>query len=264
MPLRRWPDEVKGCDARSRCAPLAPFPASPLACPQVPAPPRRAENRKIATMAEFHSAGRARGDGGHPLPRFRRQAGSAAAMRPIAASDRDSFHSCQRNSYAAIDLGTNNCRLLIARPSGANFTVIDAFSRVVRLGEGLAQTGRLSDEAMDRAVGCAENLRGQAQAPQRPPRALGRDRSLPPRGKRRGFHPTGSPRNRDLARRDLGRGRSAARRARLPCAARGRRGPGGDLRHRRRLDRAGAGRARAAARSRISSTGRACRGAWSR
>ena len=45
-----------------------------------------------------------------------------------------------RQSYAAIDLGTNNCRLLIARPSGENFAVIDAFSRVVRLGEGLAQT----------------------------------------------------------------------------------------------------------------------------
>src|SRR5215469_77855 len=58
----------------------------------------------------------------------------------------------QRQAYAAIDLGTNNCRLLIARPAGANFIVIDAFSRVVRLGEGLAQTGRLSQAAMDRAL----------------------------------------------------------------------------------------------------------------
>ncbi len=68
-----------------------------------------------------------------------------------------------RQAYAAIDLGTNNCRLLIARPSGENFTVIDAFSRVVRLGEGLALNGRLSDEAMDRALGalhiCADKLR---------------------------------------------------------------------------------------------------------
>ncbi len=68
-----------------------------------------------------------------------------------------------RQAYAAIDLGTNNCRLLIARPSGSNFVVIDAFSRVVRLGEGLAQSGRLSDEAMDRALGalkvCSEKLR---------------------------------------------------------------------------------------------------------
>jgi exopolyphosphatase/guanosine-5'-triphosphate,3'-diphosphate pyrophosphatase len=68
-----------------------------------------------------------------------------------------------RQAYAAIDLGTNNCRLLIARPASANFVVIDAFSRVVRLGEGLAQTGRLSEAAMDRAVGalkvCADKLR---------------------------------------------------------------------------------------------------------
>ncbi len=67
-----------------------------------------------------------------------------------------------RQSYAAIDLGTNNCRLLIARPSGENFVVIDAFSRVVRLGEGLAQSGRLSDVAMDRALAalnvCADKL----------------------------------------------------------------------------------------------------------
>lgn len=68
-----------------------------------------------------------------------------------------------RQAYAALDLGTNNCRLLIARPSGENFTVIDAFSRVVRLGEGLAATGRLSDAAMDRALGalqvCSDKLR---------------------------------------------------------------------------------------------------------
>ena len=66
-------------------------------------------------------------------------------------------------SYAALDLGTNNCRLLIARPAEAGFVVIDAFSRVVRLGEGLAASGRLSDAAMDRALGalsiCADKLR---------------------------------------------------------------------------------------------------------
>ncbi len=69
----------------------------------------------------------------------------------------------QRHTYGAIDLGTNNCRLLIARPNGASFTVVDAFSRVVRLGEGLSQTGRLSDQAMDRTASalavCAEKLR---------------------------------------------------------------------------------------------------------
>lgn len=69
----------------------------------------------------------------------------------------------QRQSFAAIDLGTNNCRLLIARPQGENFVVVDAFSRVVRLGEGLAASGRLSEAAMDRALGalqvCADKLK---------------------------------------------------------------------------------------------------------
>nr|WP_246754737.1 Ppx/GppA phosphatase family protein [Rhizobium sp. RCAM05973] len=55
--------------------------------------------------------------------------------------------------YAALDLGTNNCRLLIAQPTRpGQFRVIDAFSRIVRLGEGLGASGRLSGEAMDRAV----------------------------------------------------------------------------------------------------------------
>ncbi len=54
--------------------------------------------------------------------------------------------------YAALDLGTNNCRLLIARPTESGFRVLDGFSRIVRLGEGLSQTGRLSDAAMDRTI----------------------------------------------------------------------------------------------------------------
>jgi exopolyphosphatase/guanosine-5'-triphosphate,3'-diphosphate pyrophosphatase len=54
--------------------------------------------------------------------------------------------------YAALDLGTNNCRLLIARPSHGGFRVIDAFSRIVRLGEGLTQSGRLSEAAIERTM----------------------------------------------------------------------------------------------------------------
>jgi exopolyphosphatase/guanosine-5'-triphosphate,3'-diphosphate pyrophosphatase len=53
--------------------------------------------------------------------------------------------------YGALDLGTNNCRLLLARPTRRGFRVIDAFSRIIRLGEGVSQTGRLSDAAMRRA-----------------------------------------------------------------------------------------------------------------
>lgn len=65
-------------------------------------------------------------------------------------------------AYGALDLGTNNCRLLIARPSRRGFLVVDAFSRIIRLGEGLSATGRLSEVAMDRTVDalriCASKL----------------------------------------------------------------------------------------------------------
>ena len=96
--------------------------------------------------------------------RSRRNESRPKEAKPFADDAcRPRFGAFQRQAYAAIDLGTNNCRLLIARPEGDHFVVIDAFSRVVRLGEGLAQTGRLSDAAMERAMGalriCADKLR---------------------------------------------------------------------------------------------------------
>lgn len=64
--------------------------------------------------------------------------------------------------FAALDLGTNNCRLLIGAPTRHGFRVVDSFSRIVRLGEGLAGSGALSDAAMDRTISalsaCAERL----------------------------------------------------------------------------------------------------------
>ena len=57
-----------------------------------------------------------------------------------------------RGLYAALDLGTNNCRLLVARPARDGFRVVDAFSRIVRLGEGLAASGSLSGPAMARTL----------------------------------------------------------------------------------------------------------------
>ena len=66
-----------------------------------------------------------------------------------------------RNShvYAALDLGTNNCRLLIARPAREGFRIVDAFSRIVRLGEGLTQTERLGEGAIDRTLAALEICR---------------------------------------------------------------------------------------------------------
>ena len=65
-------------------------------------------------------------------------------------------------TFAALDLGTNNCRMLVAAPSGDGFRVLDSFSRIVRLGEGLHRTGQLCPAAMERALAalqtCAERL----------------------------------------------------------------------------------------------------------
>ncbi|MSO70131.1 MAG: Ppx/GppA family phosphatase [Alphaproteobacteria bacterium] len=66
-------------------------------------------------------------------------------------------------TYAALDLGTNNCRLLVARPEGQSFNVVDAFSRIVRLGEGIGESGSLGEAAMDRTIAalkiCASKIR---------------------------------------------------------------------------------------------------------
>jgi exopolyphosphatase/guanosine-5'-triphosphate,3'-diphosphate pyrophosphatase len=71
-------------------------------------------------------------------------------------------------TYAALDLGTNNCRLLIARPTAEGFRVVDAFSRIVRLGEGLAATRRIGEAAIARAVEalliCRDKMRARQVA----------------------------------------------------------------------------------------------------
>ncbi len=54
--------------------------------------------------------------------------------------------------YAALDLGTNNCRLLIACPTDDGFRVVDSFSRIIRLGEGVSATGCISEAAIERAI----------------------------------------------------------------------------------------------------------------
>ena len=64
--------------------------------------------------------------------------------------------------FGALDLGTNNCRLMIATQTAGGFRVVDSFTRTVRLGEGLHHTGRLSDDAMSRTLEalqiCADRL----------------------------------------------------------------------------------------------------------
>jgi exopolyphosphatase/guanosine-5'-triphosphate,3'-diphosphate pyrophosphatase len=81
-----------------------------------------------------------------PLPRSRWGRRSPERSDPGFGRDRGGA------TYAALDLGTNNCRLLVARPAGEGFRVVDAFSRIVRLGEGISSTGRLSEAAIARAI----------------------------------------------------------------------------------------------------------------
>jgi exopolyphosphatase/guanosine-5'-triphosphate,3'-diphosphate pyrophosphatase len=66
--------------------------------------------------------------------------------------------------YAALDLGTNNCRLLIACPAGDGFRVVDSFSRIIRLGEGISATGRISEAAIDRAIAALSICRDKIQS----------------------------------------------------------------------------------------------------
>ncbi len=96
--------------------------------------------------------------------------GSPGASRTLARpSHRASHrHPARRPSraYAALDLGTNNCRLLIAEPSFHEFRVVDAFSRIVRLGEGLGHSDRLSENAIERTVAALRICKGKIESRQ--------------------------------------------------------------------------------------------------
>lgn len=117
----------------------------------------RSDNNAMATTAGQHGTpcGQRKDKPSPPAPAIRREREAPTA-------------------YAALDLGTNNCRLLVAVPTKPwSFRVVDAFSRIVRLGEGLGASGRLSDEAMDRAVGALAVCRDKLTA-----RPIGRTRLI--------------------------------------------------------------------------------------
>lgn len=88
------------------------------------------------------------------------QAGAGDRSHSCSICDQDA--SAEQPLYGALDLGTNNCRLLLAKPDDDGFQVVEAFSRVTRLGEGLANHGVLSDDAIERTLSalhqCAQRL----------------------------------------------------------------------------------------------------------
>ena len=111
----------------------------------------RTEDRPNNGRDDGRDHGKLQGQSGrHRKPANRKDAENARGNAPAKV-------------YGALDLGTNNCRLLVARPTRRGFLVIDAFSRIIRLGEGVTQHGRLSEAAMSRTVDalrvCADKIR---------------------------------------------------------------------------------------------------------
>ena len=111
------------------------------------------------------------GGGGGPTQVAARARSNAPADGLLAAAEGNSDTGAPARAlapaiYGALDLGTNNCRLLIAKPSHRGFVVIDAFSRIIRLGEGVLSSGQLSETAMSRTIEalkvCAEKMRRRA------------------------------------------------------------------------------------------------------
>jgi exopolyphosphatase/guanosine-5'-triphosphate,3'-diphosphate pyrophosphatase len=120
--------------------------------PKASLPSAAASARALSPVASLSAAG-------HAMPPAAGVSAAAALRSPTAVNGAG----MRPPAYAALDLGTNNCRLLIAVPTRpGQFRVIDAFSRIVRLGEGLSRTGSLSRGAMDRAIAalsiCAQKL----------------------------------------------------------------------------------------------------------
>src|SRR5580692_2157545 len=98
--------------------------------------------------------------------RLRDAPGSGASpIAPIAVGDDGEARLVPgSNVYAALDLGTNNCRLLIACPTEDGFRVVDSFSRIVRLGEGISATGYISEAAIERAIAALSICRDKIQS----------------------------------------------------------------------------------------------------
>jgi exopolyphosphatase / guanosine-5'-triphosphate,3'-diphosphate pyrophosphatase len=122
-------------------------PVEPGAEPSLPSPGKPGQGRKHRRRKRrrpvYAPGSRPAGEATTPVVAEQPAAVQQVSATPVAA---------QSSLYGALDLGTNNCRLLVATPRDYGFRVVDAFSRIVRLGEGVGQSGRLAEAAMERAV----------------------------------------------------------------------------------------------------------------
>lgn len=158
------PSEAKGPDRKKRRRKRSRGSADARAQrPQAPAvaqAPKSEQQPNNSKNRQFRNHRRLQA---RPLPQNVPKPEERGAQRPLPqaqpeeqpprAAEPRRFEQAPEGLYAALDLGTNNCRLLVAQPTRpGQFRVVDAFSRIVRLGEGLGASGMLSNDAMDRAV----------------------------------------------------------------------------------------------------------------
>ncbi len=106
-----------------------------------------------------------------PVQARRPEPVQARRPEPLQARRPEPLEGRRPDLYAALDLGTNNCRLLVARPSAEGLQIVDSFSRIVRLGEGLSATGRLGEPAIARTLAALSVCRDKIAA-----RGVGRSR----------------------------------------------------------------------------------------
>src|SRR3954466_1810335 len=105
-----------------------------------------------------------RGDDGQQVPNGPRNVSPAPVCTGGATPQTGRWGRPGTGVYAALDLGTNNCRLLIACPTGDGFRVVDSFSRIIRLGEGISTSGSISDAAIERAIAALSICRDKIQS----------------------------------------------------------------------------------------------------
>lgn len=97
---------------------------------------------------------------GLPEKRKKKKATGRPERRKEGAVVNNTVSSVAQSNYAAIDLGTNSCRLVVAMPTTTSFRVVETFSKVVRLGEGIIQDNELSPRAMKRTLQALKVCRG--------------------------------------------------------------------------------------------------------
>ena len=123
---------------------------------------RKDERETVELRAEDEGCGEPDGSERASAPPIEHHAASHPSDVSPATGERRA--DAARRYYAALDLGTNNCRLLVAQPTRRGFKVKTSFSRIIRLGEGLSKSGRLSNDAIERTLDALQICAGKMRS----------------------------------------------------------------------------------------------------